>query len=163
MAQKQMPTAAPRAVLEGLGELEGRVVEGVARFLAIPYAAPPLGTLRWSPPQAPLPWTGVRSNPRSLPQCPQPRHEASTFVGHRVVDTEDCLVLNVFTPEASMPSFHSGDSAGVAKSAAAPTSAALLPVVVYIHGGGGKFNSAHNPTWRADMSLLSTKVCAPST
>jgi len=80
----------------------------VDEFLGIPYAAPPVGALRWRPPQPAASWSGVRDATRFAPHCPQlagPFGLAST--------SEDCLYLNVFTPRAG----------------------AQHPVMVWIHGG----------------------------
>jgi para-nitrobenzyl esterase len=83
----------------------------VDEFLGIPYAAPPVGALRWQPPQPAASWSGVRDATQFAPHCPQvagPFGQAST--------SEDCLYLNVFTPNHQSPG--SGD-----------------PVMVWIHGG----------------------------
>ncbi len=97
------------------GRLEGtRLANGVTAFLGIPYAAPPLGPLRWQPPQ-PLPrWPGVRAASKPGPRCIQhaPYGELEPDNPHM---SEDCLYLNVWTPQ---PSAH-----------------AKLPVIFFIHGG----------------------------
>src|SRR5882724_11214504 len=74
------------------------VVRGVANgatraFLGIPYAAAPVGDLRWRPPQRHARWTGVRDATQLANHCPQP-----TGPFGRASETEDCLFLNVFTP-----------------------------------------------------------------
>lgn len=172
------PAKRPRVLLEGQGVLEGTANHDVARFLSVPYAAPPLGPLRWSPPQHPDGWSGVRSDPKHLPRCPQMGPLMRTFKGHAEENTEDCLVLNVWTPLAAIQhhagieadsekkrgSFRSNGRAcsGVAvdrksqrdmkvvqgahehlDSEAGACEEPLLPVLVYIHGGGGKAGSAH--------------------
>jgi len=83
----------------------------VDEFLGIPYAAPPVGALRWQPPQPAASWSGVRDATQFAPHCPQlggPFGEAST--------SEDCLFLNVFTPSHRQAGSH-------------------FPVMVWIHGG----------------------------
>ncbi|CAH1268552.1 CES2 [Branchiostoma lanceolatum] len=101
----------------------GAVFDRVHIFAGIPYAAPPVGDLRWRPPQDPAGWTGVRDATQFGNRCPQVRE--STFarrsplheLSHRSnSSSEDCLYLNVYTPNVS--------------------SAADLPVMLWIHGGG---------------------------
>ncbi|MGW5715250.1 carboxylesterase/lipase family protein [Amycolatopsis sp. NPDC003865] len=88
------------------GTLRGQADSGGRHFSDIPYAAPPTGDLRFRPPQAVAPWTGVRDATLPQPACPQ------TLAS----DTdEDCLVLDVRTP----PEPESRN----------------LPVMVWIHGG----------------------------
>ena len=120
-----------RATIDS-GELEGTVGPAangtpVHRFLAVPYAAPPLGELRWRPPQPAAGWEGVRKEPEKLPVCPQLGGAAGreAFDGHVNELTEDCLVLNVWTPTLDR--------------------AAKLPVIFYIHGGAGKMGTAMSP------------------
>jgi para-nitrobenzyl esterase len=92
------------------GAVRGKTVGPADEFLGIPYAAPPVGALRWQPPQPPAPWPGIRQAVSFAPHCPQP---VSAF---GVASTsEDCLYLNVFTPAADH--------------------ARNLPVMVWVHGG----------------------------
>lgn len=77
------------------GSVAGITDGQVTKFLGIPYAAPPVGNLRWRPPQIPAPWTG-RLNAASFgARCPQ-----SAVVGEFSAPSlaEDCLFLNVFVP-----------------------------------------------------------------
>ena len=93
------------------GPVRGLANGAVDEFLGIPYAAPPVGALRWQPPQPAASWSGVRDATRFAPHCPQaatPFGQAST--------SEDCLFLNVFTPSHQ----HAGSH---------------FPVMVWIHGG----------------------------
>jgi para-nitrobenzyl esterase len=97
------------------GLLRGAVGGGVRLFQAIPYAAPPVGALRWAPP-GPVPsWRGVRDATKPAPACAQAASVLSGRVSAGGSTTEDCLFLNVFTPERAR---------------------GPLPVMVWIHGGG---------------------------
>jgi len=103
-------TASPVAVTAD-GAVRGVDSGAVEEFLGLPYAAPPVGALRWQPPQPASSWRGVRDATRFAPHCPQPTSpfgQAST--------SEDCLHLNVFTAS------HRAPGAG-------------SPVMVWIHGG----------------------------
>jgi len=94
------------------GALKGVTADGVTSFKAIPYAAPPVGPLRWRPP-APAPaWSDVRDASRYGAICMQ-KIVKDNGVGPGPA-SEDCLTLNVF----------------------APVGAKHLPVMVWIHGGG---------------------------
>jgi len=95
------------------GAVRGMAAGRTDEFLGIPYAAPPVGPLRWRPPKPPAPWPGVRDATKYAPHCPQP---ASPF---GVASTsEDCLYLNVFTPRGHRH-----------------WDGRRLPVMVWIHGG----------------------------
>jgi para-nitrobenzyl esterase len=111
-------------------------VTGVRAYFGVPFAAPPVGDLRWRPP-APVPaWEGVRKADRFAPQCVQPGRAADSvyaeFAGEQAM-SEDCLYLNVWTP--------------------AKTAADALPVMVWIHGGAFQQGSAANPVFvRGDLT-----------
>ncbi len=94
------------------GKLRGATKGSVDSFLGIPYAAPPVGTLRWAPPRPAPSWTGVRPALAYGSTCPA----AASSNGPRSED-EDCLFANVQRPAGT----RTGDK---------------LPVYVFIHGGG---------------------------
>lgn len=103
--------AAPRVAIRS-GALRGVTSAGVTIFRGVPYAAPPVGPLRWRPPTAPVRWAGVRDATRFGPSCPQ----SETMGGFAAPGgSEDCLYLNVFSP-AGHP-------------------AKAMPVMLWIHGG----------------------------
>ena len=82
------------------GELHGNVVDGVHEFLGVPYAAPPSGANRLRPPQPVDPWSGVRDATRQGPSPAQVAPPESAGSGWDTeVTGEDCLTLNVWTPD----------------------------------------------------------------
>jgi para-nitrobenzyl esterase len=107
-------------VSTGDGKLQGKHTEGVDQFLGVPYAAPPVGALRWQAPQPVQPWTGVRDATSYGNRCAQ----LPSGNGPRE-DTEDCLFLNVFAPAG-----HPGSAAAHGRAGRG------LPVLFMIHGGG---------------------------
>jgi para-nitrobenzyl esterase len=98
----------------GCGELEGVFEGNLYTFKGVPYAIPPIGGLRWMPPQPCKPWQGVRSAKTYGPVAPQ---KALPLPGVKEQDeeqSEDCLYLNIFSPGLDE---------------------ARRPVMVWIHGG----------------------------
>ncbi len=108
--------AAPAAAAGGpvtltvFGAVQGKTVNGINEFLGIPYAAPPVGALRWHAPELPARWHGIRQATAFGPHCPQ---NAGAF--GIASTTENCLFLNVFAKPG--------------------ISLAGRPVMVWIHGG----------------------------
>lgn len=111
------------------GWVEGIQENGVTVFKGIPFAAPPVGPLRWRAPQAPAAWTGIRSSNRFAPICMQLGAYPEDAPPEPV--SEDCLYLNVWVPP------HKANSP--------------LPVMVWIHGGGLVNGSASTPLYAGDM------------
>lgn len=93
------------------GRVRGRVVGATNEFLGIPYAAPPVGGLRWRPPQPVAPWRGVRAAATLPPRCAQPGNGE-----HPGSPDERCLRLSVYRPRGT-------------------TARDRLPVLFWIHGG----------------------------
>ena len=81
------------------GPVQGFVNNGVSAFLGIPFAAAPVGALRWQPPQPHAAWTQTLEATKFGNTCPQIT-ELGVFAGPVSV-TEDCLFLNVFAPGRS--------------------------------------------------------------
>ena len=79
-------------MVEGTASVDGKV----RTFLGIPYAAPPVGALRWKPPQPVAPWTGVRKATSFGARCTQGRIFDDMIFRDEM--SEDCLYLNVWTP-----------------------------------------------------------------
>ena len=83
------------------GKVRGELHDDVAMWKGIPYAAPPLGALRFRPPQPPAPWPGERDATRFgtvATQSRDPRIAIMSGIAEKVVSGEDCLMLNVFAP-----------------------------------------------------------------
>jgi para-nitrobenzyl esterase len=107
---------------------------GVSEFLGIPYAAPPLGALRWQPPRPVSAWTGVRAADHFGPRCMQ-RPLFGDMVFRSDGMSEDCLYLNVWTPPGS--------------------EGKKLPVLVYFYGGG--FVGGDGSEYRYDGASLARR------
>jgi len=111
------------------GQLQGAVADGVASFKGIPFAAPPVGELRWRAPQPVSAWPGVRQASEFGADCMQgrfgPPPAAAPGAPTPRMPSEDCLYLNVWRP---------GDQ-----------TARNLPVMVWIYGGGFTGGSSASP------------------
>jgi para-nitrobenzyl esterase len=109
-----LAAAAETQVQTTEGMLAGVWQPGYRLFEGIPYAEPPVGKLRWRPPQSPHPWAGVRAATQPGDECVQQAifwRPGSPASWH-----EDCLYLNVYAPAAE--------------------TGAKRPVLVWFHGGG---------------------------
>src|SRR5438067_7031722 len=107
------PASCPAdAVMTSGGCVHGGHVDQLAVFRGIPYAAPPVGPLRWKLPQPMPTWPNVRDATAFGKSCPQ----LDDTLGGKLDWNEDCLTLNVWTPHLD--------------------ATAKLPVMVWIHGGG---------------------------
>lgn len=122
-------TTKPAAVIDAdaptvrtqTGEVQGIAERGVFAFKGIPYANPPVGSLRWKEPQPAANWQGVRSADKFGNACIQTPGLSEANGGSPGALSEDCLYLNVWTPKAD--------------------AFARLPVMVWIHGGAYIFGS----------------------
>jgi para-nitrobenzyl esterase len=102
------------------GPVQGQPAGAGCSYMGIPFAAPPVGALRWKPPQPAMPWTSPRPS-QAASGCPQ---TMSAF-GQPSMD-EDCLYLNVWMP---------------------PSPPAKAPVMVFVHGGGFNYGSGTFPLY----------------
>jgi len=105
------------------GRLQGTHEYKMQAFKNIPYAAPPVGELRWRPPQPAIAWTGVRDASKFGASCPQPFIK-NLSTGLVLPGSEDCLKLNVYLPEKTGKN---------------------MPVMVWFHGGGLFVDGASDP------------------
>jgi para-nitrobenzyl esterase len=114
-ADAQVSAGVAVRVTTAAGVAEGVTANGVTVFRGLPYAAAPVGDLRWHAPAPVAPWTGVRRATEFGKACPQDRSVSIDQAGDPGPTSEDCLTLNVWTPR--------------------PDAGAKLPVMVWIHGG----------------------------
>lgn len=134
----------PVRTASGLITGEAAKQQGVAVFKGIPFAAPPVGDLRWKPAQPVASWAGVRAADKFSAACMQPR-QAQRAPNNRAVDlpdsppiSEDCLYLNVWTPASSAN--------------------AKLPVMVWIYGGAYTEGAGSTPYNHGDTFAASGVV-----
>lgn len=130
---------APVRIDSGLIEGVHDEATGLCAWRGIPFAAAPVGDLRWRAPAPLTAWDGVRRADKFSPQCTQPgRAPDSVYAEYSGVQpmSEDCLYLNVWTPNEP------ADRGGQA-----------LPVMVWIHGGAFQQGAASNPVFvRGDLA-----------
>ncbi|WP_382304099.1 carboxylesterase/lipase family protein [Herbiconiux sp. UC225_62] len=114
----------PLVVATASGAVRGTLREGLRSWRGIPYAAPPIGALRFRSPRPPEPWTGVRDAIDYGHAAPQHENKAISLP-EGVTQSEDCLTLNVLAPAADTES--------------------RKPVMVWIHGGAYFAGSSAQP------------------
>ena len=111
------------------GKLEGEFEEGLYIFKGIPYAEPPVGKLRWMPPESPSPWQGIRKALEFGAVAPQVIRYTDELASQEP-QSEDCLFLNIWTPGLDD---------------------ARRPVMFWIHGGGFQAGSGSLPLFRGNL------------
>lgn len=120
-----------------LGDVRGSAQAGVFSWKGVPYAKPPVGELRWQPPQEPDPWTKVRDTKKFASACSQYGRIYGPGLNNRydetigtslfqAVGSEDCLYLNIWRPAGS---------------------AQDLPVIVFFHGGSNVSGYTADPVY----------------
>ena len=114
LARLGADAAFPAQVKVTGGAVKGAVTDGVLSFKGIPFALPPVGDLRWRPPQPVVPWTGVKEATAYGHDCAQ-KPVAIDAAPLGTEPSEDCLVINVWRPAEKK---------------------GALPVMVWIYGGG---------------------------
>ncbi len=124
-------------VITGQGLLAGVDEDGLTVYKGVPFAAPPIGSLRWRPPQPPATWTGVLHANVFRPRCVQGR-EADPFTPADAPQNEDCLYLNIWSP--------------------AKSGRERLPVMVWIHGGSFESGAGSDPFWSGDYLTTSPSL-----
>jgi para-nitrobenzyl esterase len=119
--------AAPRVMTQA-GMVEGATEKGVDHFLGVPFAAPPVGPLRWRAPQPVAGWAGVRPATSFGPDCMQWPLDYSPGPGYVRTTSEDCLTVNIWRP--------------------AGNASIRLPVMVWIHGGAFMMGAGSWPVYQ---------------
>ena len=139
-----LPTAGTASTNEPLVQIDSGTLRGtdagpVIAFRGIPYARPPVGELRWRPPEPPLPWQGVREALQPGSACtqrtsglapfiaPMAKAYGSAFEQPSIKSSEDCLYLDVWVPEWPVKR--------------------ALPVMVWLHGGSNTVGSGTQSTY----------------
>ena len=137
MTTTEQPTARTKA-----GELRGAYENGIAVFRGVPYAAAPIGELRFSPPRPTPPWQGVRDATQDGPVAPQGRSRLAHVMGDfERPQSEDCLTLNIWTPAAD---------------------SSKRPVLVWIHGGAFASGSGSLPWYSGERFAANGDVVVVS-
>ena len=129
--------AAPGLAVTDRGPVQGTTSNGTWAYFAIPYAAPPVGALRWQAPQPPACWSTPLAATTFGSECVQLDAGATKVVG-----AEDCLTLNVWAPSGATPS-------------------SALPVLFFVHGGGNVQGSASET--RSGVALYDGSLLAAAT
>jgi para-nitrobenzyl esterase len=157
-----------RVVRAAAGAYEGPVRDGVAAFKGIPYALAPVGARRFQAPQpVPVP-EGVRACFEFGPTAPKAPYPSpiDTLLAEPVIDGDDCLNLNVWTPVSGLPASTNttennlaDQSAAVELSSSKSSENQGLPVLVWIHGGAFAHGSGAVPTTDGSRFARDGVVC----
>lgn len=138
------PSDATVVARTAAGDVRGGVLNGVIRFMGVPYAAPPVGSLRFAKPEPHAPWNGVRDAIEPGPNAPHrlgafAELDVAALVGHGWRKGDDFLTANIWTPD---------------------TQARGLPVLVFVHGGAFVVGSNDAPVHDGAEFAKSGVVCA---
>jgi carboxylesterase type B len=139
--EEQQPHRPVVVQISNYGRVQGNREGGIDFFGGIPYAAPPVGNLRFAPPEPPTPWAPAKLDASHFgPDCWQLEDPLLNPGVSRELMSEDCLYLNIFTP------------------AGQPHSRKLLPVMVWLHGGafqqGGARRQEYNGRRLAERDII---------
>ena len=128
--------ADPLVVKTDLGKVQGKTINDgkVRAYLGLPYAAPPVGDLRWKAPEPAAKWKGTRDATKFGAHCAQ-NHVFDDMVFQDAGPSEDCLFLNIYVP---------ADAKDTSK----------LPVMFWIHGGGYSGGGSDEPRHNGDFLPL---------
>ena len=131
--------------IPSLGKVQGKRDQGIDFYGGIPYAAPPVGQLRFAPPEPPPPWAPVILDGTHYgADCWQIDDPVMNPGALKDYMSEDCLSLNVFTPAGHVKKSSTG---GILFDSAKKQQDKLLPVLVWLHGGAFQQGGARRPEY----------------
>ena len=143
-AQHQHQHQRVRVNLGSLGVVQGVRKFGIDFFGGIPFAAPPVGNLRWAPPEDPPSWKPHLLDASQFgPDCHQIVDPVANPLAHPEQMSEDCLYLNIFTPAGASTRARKHFK----KSSTTSTNNNLLPVMIWFHGGAFQQGSGNRPEY----------------
>jgi Carboxylesterase family len=125
-----------------------RMIGGIDFFGSIPYAAPPVGSLRWSPPEPITPWSPSKLDATQFgPDCWQLVDPILNPGADTTLMSEDCLYLNLYTPAGAYSTAATTSTSATTSNVYTGSRGNLKPVLVWLHGGAFQQGGARRPEY----------------